>query len=145
MGHQTEIDKMATLFAEIHGLYLKCYKESSPHPIAAQNASNYIMQLLASCEAIIVRRDSRVVGTIIWQKFHNTLLNEDEIFIHEWFIHPLWRHKFVGKELYDEVVKVGKEQKCARLRGMTYNPKMIEVTKRQKHTSAVALMFEREL
>jgi hypothetical protein len=143
MGNQTEITK--TLYEEIRQLYLKCYQDSSPHIIHFDNASNYIMQLLATCEVTIVWRKTKLVGCIVYQKFHNTLLNDDEIFIHEWFIHPNWRKKLVGKQLYDAIVEIGKEKKCKRLRGISSNSQMIDVIQTREEAKTVALMFEKEL
>jgi Acetyltransferase (GNAT) family len=147
MGHPAKVSEMSTLFSEIHNLYLKCYKDSSPHPIAAHNASNYLMQLLATCEVTVVRRKEQVVGVIIYQIFHNTLLNQRELFIHEWFIHPIWRKKLVGHQLYDAIIKIGKGSECARLRGISSNPQMISVicSRGEKEGKAVGLMFEKEL
>jgi L-amino acid N-acyltransferase YncA len=143
MGYPTEVAK--TLFEEIRHLYLRCFQDTSPHILNFPNASNYIMQLLATCEIVVVRRHEKVVGCIIYQKFHNTLLGQDEIFIHEWFIHTAWRKKLVGKQLYDEIVKIGKDLKCARLRGISSNNEMIEVIKARGEGKPVAIMFEREL
>ncbi len=148
MDNQTpvtpQVTEMATLFNEIHSLYLKCYKDSSPHPIAAQNASNYLFQLLATMEVTIVRRENLVVGCIIYQPFHNILLNQDELFVHEWFIHPKWRRKLVGKQLLDQIDQIGRDRKCTRLRGISFNNEMIRTVKKHKGGEPTGLMFERE-
>lgn len=143
MGHSTEVAR--TLYEDIKQLYLKCYQGSSPHIITFDNACNYIMQLLATCEVSVIKRKDKLVGCVVYQKFHNTLLGDDEIFIHEWFIHPLWRKKLVGKQLYDDIVRIGKEKGCKRLRGCSYNPEMINTIKDHNEAKAVALMFEKEL
>jgi GNAT superfamily N-acetyltransferase len=140
-----QVTEMATVFTEIHSLYLKCYKDSSPHPIASQNASNYLFQLLATCEITLVRRNGLLVGCIIYQPFHNILLNQEELFIQEWFIHPAWRKKLVGKQLLDQIDKIGRERNCTRLRGISYNMEMIHTIRKHSGGKTAGLMFEREL
>jgi GNAT superfamily N-acetyltransferase len=144
MAAETPITQK-TLYEEIKQLYLKCYQDSSVHIIAFDNACNYIMQLLATCDVTVIRRKDKVVGCIVYQKFHNTLLGNDELYIHEWFIHPRWRKKLVGAQLYSAIEQVGRDLGCKRLRGFSSNEEMIETIKARNDAKPIAMMFEREL
>jgi ribosomal protein S18 acetylase RimI-like enzyme len=144
MATPTTITNMATLYEEILDLYMKCYQASSPHLINRGNAHNYMMQLLATQEVTVIRRKEKVVGCVVYQIHHNILLNEKQMFIQEWFIHPTWRKKLVGKQLYDNVNRICEEQKCVRLTGICYNMDMIRTIRSHDTAKAIGLYFEKE-
>ena len=129
----------ATDIAEIARVYTKCYREMltnyklCDHPSYDIGAQNYIRSLLSSPanHAYLLVCDEKIVGALIYTlDFIHPLLLQKECFIWDIFILPEYRKTRATWTMWQHMVSTAKAHKCARLRGTTQNPEMIDYLNR---------------
>ena len=130
---QTDIEEIARAYTKVYREMLPNYKLVD-HPSYDIGAQNYIRSLLSSPlnSAHLLVVDEKIVGAITFTlNFVHPLLLQKECFVWDLFVLPEYRKTRGSWKLWKSMVDLAKASGCARLRGTSSNPEMIDYCQRQ--------------